>query len=246
MRRRRLAAVALGVWLGLVAPAMGGAATAAEAPNGQTGAAGPRVEPATTEQLAVLEDILARPEFRAAEGRGALDVLLDPVRTFLQSVVLEGLRAFGRLLAAGGQAGAYAGLAVASAVVLGAGLIVARLARGTLVAEAELAAAARAGPPRAETELARASALAAAGDFRGAVHHRYLAVLRRLDERGLLPFNGSLTNREHLARAASPALAEALAPLVAAFDTLWYGQPSCSREEYERFAALAHRAASSE
>jgi len=220
--------------------ASGGAPTAAGAPRTQQGGgASPRAEPATSEQLAVLEEVLARPEFRAVEGRSALDVLLDPIRTIVQSVVFEGVRALARLLAAGGQVGAYGGLAVASAVVLGARLIVARLARGTLAAEAELAEAARSGPPRAEGELIRAGEQAAAGEFRAAVHHQYLAVLRRLDARGLLPFNGSLTNQEHLARVANPVLAEALAPLVAAFDTLWYGQASCSQEEYDKFTALA-------
>src|ERR671917_386261 len=52
---------------------------------------------ATSEQLAVLDEILARPEFRAAEGRGVLDTLLDPVRSAARAVLREVARALGRL-----------------------------------------------------------------------------------------------------------------------------------------------------
>ncbi len=202
----------------------------------------PTETPATPEQLALLREILGRPEFLAEEGRGVLDILLDPVRLAIGAAFLEVIRALARLLAAGGGASGVALLAIALVVVGAAGLVVWRLARGTLAAEAELAVETPAGPPRAEVELARAHALARAGELRPAVHHRYLATLRHLDERGLLLFDRSRTNREHLGRiTAGPGLAGSLEPLVATFDRLWYGQSSCTAEEYARFAALADR-----
>jgi len=67
---------------------------------------------------------------------------------------------------------------------LAAGLVTARALSTTLVSEATLADQTMAGPPPAEAELRRADQLASEGDLRGALHHRYLAALRRLDERG--------------------------------------------------------------
>ena len=76
----------------------------------------------------------------------------------------------------------------------------------------------------------------------GAVHHQYLAVLLRLDERDHLPFNGALTNRELVPRlGTSPELAAVFGDLVATFDRLWYGQATCTLEEYAAFAQLAER-----
>lgn len=237
MTARHLVLAALVAWLALAAwPVVVGAL-----PQGQA-AQQPRSEPATVEQLATLQRILARPEFQAAEGRGVFDTALGPIqawiRTYLDPIRRALLQALGSLAGAEPTRYGVAGVSVLAALVVL--LIVLRLSRGGLLAEAELAMAAAAGPPRAEAELARAEALARAGKFRAAAHHRYLAALRRLDQRGLLPFDPSLTNREHLVRAgASPPVAEALAPLVQAYDGLWYGQDTCTAEEYGRFAALA-------
>lgn len=201
-------------------------------------------ESTTSEQLAALERVLARPEFQVAERRSALDELLEPVRTAVNGLLREVMRWLARLSAGGGlprEVGIGLGILALAVVVLGL-LFIVGPARGTFVAEAELASDGSGGPPRSDAELARADALARAGDLRAAIHHRYLATLRRLDERGQLRFDRSLTNHEHVLRArSSPTLAEALAPLVAAFDGLWYGQSRCSPEEYARFSALAER-----
>jgi hypothetical protein len=198
---------------------------------------------ATPEQLAALERVLARPEFQVEEGRSWVDRVLDPLRSVLRAVWLAVVR-WVMEQTAGRVGSAFGGLGVWLAgglVVLGLGIVL-RLSRGTLAAEARRAEASSSGPPRAEAELAVAARLAAAGDPRGAVHHRYLAVLRRLDERGLVRFDQALTNRELLPRAATrPTLQAALTPLVERFDQLWYGQSTCSAAEYEAFALLANR-----
>ena len=64
----------------------------------------------------------------------------------------------------------------------------------------------------------------------------------RLDERDHLPFDGALTNRELVPRlTAAPALADPFAALVERFDRLWYGQTTCTADEYAAFAQLGER-----
>ena len=197
---------------------------------------------ASPEQLARLQDILSRPEFRAAEGQGTLLSFMDPVRAVLAAVLLIALRWLSALFAATGDAPGYTLIGLAFIVAPVAVVLFQRLVRGTVAAEGELASDATEQGVSADHEWELASRLAREGDLRGAVHHQYLAVLRRLDERGLLPFDRSLTNIEHLRRASgSPSIRAALEPLVGAFDRLWYGQPGCSQEEYEQFAGLAGR-----
>jgi hypothetical protein len=194
------------------------------------------------ERLEPLHSILARPEFWAEQGRSALDELLDPLRTAIWSAVREVARALLRHTGSVEEDSgpSVVGLLMTLVIVAGATLLVVRLARGTLAAEGELAASRPTGPPSAQAELDRARALASEGNLRGALHHHYLAALRRLDERELLSFHGSLTNRELLPGARSnPGLAATLQPLVETFDRLWYGQSGCSPEQYSEFASLA-------
>ena len=197
---------------------------------------------ATPEQLAQLTAILNRPEFHIAEGRSWLDQLLDPIRTGLYWLLGQLFRLIVRGAAAGGE-GLQIGIVLAAlAVVIVVAVGIRRLLRGALVGDVEIGGERAGRAPRALDELARAQTLAASGDARGAVHHHYLAVLLRLDERDHLPFDGTLTNRELLPRiGARPELAGAFGELVASFDRLWYGQPACSLEEYAAFARLAQR-----
>jgi hypothetical protein len=199
-------------------------------------------EAATPEQLAMLQAILNRPEFQAAEGRGLLDRLLDPLRPVVRWLLGQLFRLFVEGLKAGGEA-VPIGLALVSLAVVGVAVVVVRRAvRGTLAGDAALGTSRQGGPPRATDELAAARAFAAAGDARRAVHHHYLAIQLRLDERDHLPFDGALTNRELVPRLdAAPELADPFAALVTMFDRLWYGQASCSLGEYDAFARLAER-----
>jgi hypothetical protein len=201
---------------------------------------------ATPEQLAALQAILARPEFQATERRAFLDRLLDPIRVWLRWLLLELNQWLEWLFApvgdVSGTTALYVVVALGLLLLIGAALMLVRLLRGSLAGDAALADVATAGPPRAAEELARARALAQAGDARGAVHYLSRAILLRLDERDHLPYDGSLTNRELLPRlTAEPALAGPFAELVARFDRLWYGQADCSAEEYAAFARLGDR-----
>ncbi|PZS01444.1 MAG: hypothetical protein DLM69_04940 [Candidatus Chloroheliales bacterium] len=84
----------------------------------------------------------------------------------------------------------------------------------------------------------RAIEQAAAGNYRDAIRYLYLTTLILLDERGLLRFDHSLTNREYLQRLGSSRLAALLTPIVDTFDRTWYGHTLPSRDEYDRYASL--------
>jgi hypothetical protein len=76
----------------------------------------------------------------------------------------------------------------------------------------------------------------AAGDYRSAVRLLYLGTLLRLDERGLLRFDRSLTNREYLrVVAGSPAIRDALRPVVETFDRTWYGFGPMDAGDFARY-----------
>lgn len=88
----------------------------------------------------------------------------------------------------------------------------------------------------------QAQSLANDKAYRSAIRALYLAALLRLEERELLRFERSLTNREVLKTATaenSPLLSERLAPLVERFDRCWYGSDACSEQDYIEFAHLS-------
>ena len=198
--------------------------------------------PATPEELASLEGILARPEFQGAGDDGGLQPLLRPLTALFVAALQLLVRLLSPVLHSNGESATNAGIAVAIVIACLALVLFARLWRGVLAPSAELREPSAGGPPAAEAERQLAADLARSGNLRGAVHCQYLAVLRRLDERGLLEYDPSQTNLEHLGRAVvQPRIAAVLEPLVTAFDRLWYGQESCSADDYARFVAQAER-----
>lgn len=84
----------------------------------------------------------------------------------------------------------------------------------------------------------RAVEQAAAGNYRDAIRYLYLTTLILLDERGLLRFDHSLTNREYLQRLGPSRLATLLTPIVDTFDRTWYGHTLPTREEYDQYASM--------
>ncbi|WP_298405292.1 DUF4129 domain-containing protein [uncultured Chloroflexus sp.] len=74
------------------------------------------------------------------------------------------------------------------------------------------------------------------GDRRSAVRYLYLAALLWLDEQGLLGYERSLTNREHLHRLQNqPPVRDLLAPVVATFDAVWYGFQPIDDQAFARY-----------
>ena len=79
-------------------------------------------------------------------------------------------------------------------------------------------------------------------DYRSAIRYLYLASLLMLDEHGLIHYDRTLTNREHLRQVAGdPELADALRPVVETFDDVWYGFASVNETIYQEFRANVER-----
>ncbi len=105
------------------------------------------------------------------------------------------------------------------------------------VTEAELA--------RVDTErvaLAHAETAEAASDFRGALRYLYLSAILHLQERGVLPYDKSLTNREYLHQAQNDTdLYAALGPAIKVFDEVWYGYKPCDAETIANYRSLLQK-----
>jgi hypothetical protein len=93
-------------------------------------------------------------------------------------------------------------------------------------------------PLTADSALRRAQLVYSGGDYRTAVRYLYLSALLRLEERGLLRYDRTLTNREVLRRVAQePALAAVLSDVVEVFDRVWYGYHPLDEPSFQRYAA---------
>ena len=93
-----------------------------------------------------------------------------------------------------------------------------------------------------ETEraaLARADSAEAANDFRSALRYLYLSAILHLQERGVLPYDKSLTNREYLHQVQVDIdLHTVLGPAITVFDEVWYGHKPCDAETVASYRNL--------
>ena len=106
------------------------------------------------------------------------------------------------------------------------------------VAEARLAPSARTGGEvlTADTALKRAQNLSHEGDYRSAVRYLYLSALLLLEERGLLGYDRTKTNREYLRSVVDqPELETPLRNVVEVFDRVWYGYQSLDEQDYQYY-----------
>ena len=98
---------------------------------------------------------------------------------------------------------------------------------------------------RVDTEraaLALAETAEAASDFREALRYLYLSAILHLQERGVLPYDKSLTNREYLHQAqADTELHTALGPAITVFDEVWYGHKPCDAETVADYRDLLQK-----
>jgi hypothetical protein len=88
----------------------------------------------------------------------------------------------------------------------------------------------------AESALQKAKEISRAGDYRTAVRYLYLSSLLTLDERGLLRFDRSKTNREYLRSvAAFPQLSAPLRDVIEVFDRVWYGFQPLDEDGFQHY-----------
>jgi hypothetical protein len=91
-------------------------------------------------------------------------------------------------------------------------------------------------PKTADGAADLAAAAAARHDYRSAMRYLYLASLLWLDERGVLRYDSSLTNREHLRQVRDRAyLHDLLRAIVNAFEDVWYGDLPVDDAAYARY-----------
>lgn len=97
----------------------------------------------------------------------------------------------------------------------------------------DLALPQRLGGP--EELLREADAAAGSGQFALAFRWLYLALIRHLDRRSLVRFDGSATNYDYLRQVGDhPDIARHLEPLTRAAEPVWYGYREATAEDYRR------------
>ncbi|MDE0483667.1 MAG: DUF4129 domain-containing protein [Candidatus Poribacteria bacterium] len=90
--------------------------------------------------------------------------------------------------------------------------------------------------------LARAETAVESNDFRGALRYLYLSAILHLQERGILPYDKSLTNREYLHQSPTDIdLQTTLGPAVSVFDEVWYGHRPCDAETVADYRNLLQK-----
>jgi hypothetical protein len=190
----------------------------------------------TVQDVEPLKEILARPEFqwdqapRVVENPAWLDKILEAIANLMNR------------FAFGIQKAVYYGrvpLIIAAVIIFIISLyFITRNLSRSLVREAQLAA--ENGDDEAlltsSGAMQRAQTLSGQGDYRNAVRYLYLSSLLVLDERGLLRYDRSRTNREYLRSISSkPELSNPLRDVIDVFDRVWYGFDSVDDEAYRSY-----------
>lgn len=87
-----------------------------------------------------------------------------------------------------------------------------------------------------EDLLAAARALAAQGDYRGAIRRAYIALLFELEQRGKLRLHRAKTNRDYLEALRDEAsLYPSFVALTRMFERIWYGHAHATEFDFEGF-----------
>lgn len=186
--------------------------------------------------LILLDEVLADPAFhyetesdRPTLRERLLDLLFEALE-FLNNLIPEPIREsgiLGNILYYGGFIGLMLLLFFAMRNVIKSFLPEAT-ASNLLDDEAYLTA---------DRALERADQYATGGDYRTAVRYLYLSALLLLEERGLLRYDRTLTNREYLRSIAhKPELAVVLRDVIEVFDRVWYGFQPLAAAEYSEYA----------
>ena len=109
-------------------------------------------------------------------------------------------------------------------------------ARNLQVQPAAIETDADADPTTSTDAQSRADENAQSQDYRSAIRYMYLASLLMLDERGVIHYDSSLTNREHLRHLRDkPQVYDLLRRVINAFEEVWYGYLPIDEAYYQRF-----------
>jgi len=196
-----------------------------------------------------LQQILARSEFQPKSSRHSqtffgwlfqkIGRLLSPVLEPLGRLVVRAMAWFTRSNSVWSVIGTIVGLVALSALFF---WFVRGVRHSFGPAVARFPVAENGERPSAINLRDEAETLARRRSYRLAIRALYLAALLRLDERGVLSFERTLTNREVLREAGASGslqLVDQLAPLVERFDRHWYGAVSCTEDDFREFTRLA-------
>lgn len=186
----------------------------------------------TIEDVAPLQEILARPEFQWQEQQpvempGWLTRIFDWLEQLTNRVAGTTVR-YGRIPL----------IVTAVLLFLLSLFFVSRGLSRDLVREAQLAVERAEGDDRLTSKGAfkRAETLSTEGDYRNAIRYLYLSSLLVLDERGVMRYDRSRTNREYLHSISSrPELAKPLHDVIEVFDRVWYGFEAVDETTYKSY-----------
>ena len=195
----------------------------------------------TSPDIETLERILARSEFQwQAEPPWLLAEWWQTLRERFWRLLLSWLPDDG-VVALNGSLLSYAltALGIVSLMLVLGYILQSLLADFVTEAEVDHNAEARLENLTADIALKQAQRLSGDGDYRTAVRYLYLSSLLLLEERGLLRYDRSQTNREYLRSIAHlPELATILSQVIEVFDRVWYGYQPLDQMTYTQYAAL--------
>jgi hypothetical protein len=186
-----------------------------------------------------VQAILARPEYSWPD-----DAPQNPIQAFFAGLLQKFADFLSRLFPSTGNLGLNLlytlGVFVILLLVLYFSL---RGIFGELVQEANLPDSNRSEEGlTAAQAMQRAQDSAGAGDHRQAVRYLYLSELLLLEERGLLRYNRSRTNREYLRSLQDhPQLALLLQDVIDVFDRVWYGYQPIDENTYAHYVEQVNR-----
>ncbi len=190
----------------------------------------------STDGLNSLDTVLERPEFIWAEP------ISNPLNDWFQKLwqAFNNLlnRMLGSISAPIGSASVLTGAIVASIVLVIVFIFVYRTLFNDFIRETELNEGDETSEPlTSESAFDRAQSLSRGGDYRSAVRYLYLSSLLLMDERGILRYDRSKTNREYLRSVSNmPELAKPLGEVIEVFDNVWYGYHSLEEETFKKYS----------
>ncbi|MBI1279400.1 MAG: DUF4129 domain-containing protein [Anaerolineaceae bacterium] len=130
----------------------------------------------------------------------------------------------------------------AQTVLLAAGLVImivvfVYFARNLQVQQATIETIPNTDPTTSDDAQTLATDHAQSQDYRTAIRYLYLASLLMLDERGVIHYDATLTNREHLRHVKDkPQLYDVLRQVINAFEEVWYGYLPINEAYYQHFS----------